>query len=272
MTAPPLTWKLVGRGPEDIALTTPWPQDPTPEYAWGGSTGAGVRVCVVDSGVDGDHPLVGPLAGSHVVRRDGSGDLTVVPDTEGDSCGHGTACAGVVRQVAPECELHSLRVLDSGLTGAGDALIAGLRWAVEQRFDVVNLSLSTTRRGFAPALRELADHAYFSGVVLVASAHNTPVESFPWRFSSVLSVGSHEREDPDLVLYNPAPPVEFFARGSKVTVPWPGGGTTVCSGNSFATPYVAGRCALILSRHPGLRPFQVKHLLMLTSANVRETR
>ena len=74
---------------------------------------------------------------------------------------------------------------------------------MEQAFDVVNLSLSTTRRRFAGELHALADQAYFMGTVVVAAAHNTPVESFPWRFASVVSVGSHAVRDPSLVLLQP---------------------------------------------------------------------
>ena len=95
-----------------------------------------------------------------------------------------------------------------------------------------------------------------------------PVESFPWRFSSVISVGSHEETDPFTYFYNPSPPVEFFARGLEVDVPWLGGGTLRCTGNSFATPHVAGLCALILSKHPELTPFQLKSVLYLTASNV----
>jgi subtilisin len=95
-----------------------------------------------------------------------------------------------------------------------------------------------------------------------------PVESFPWRFSSVISVGSHEEADPFTYYYNPAPPVEFFARGLEVDVPWLGGGTLRCTGNSFATPHVSGLCTLILSKHPELTPFQLKSVLYLVASNV----
>ena len=80
------------------------------------------------------------------------------------------------------------------------------------------MSLSTTKRQFAEILHELADQAYFRRTVVVASAHNMPVESYPWRFSSVISVGSHEHEDARVYYYNPEPPVEFFARGVSVDV------------------------------------------------------
>jgi hypothetical protein len=103
----------------------------------------------------------------------------------------------------------------------------------------------------------------------VASAHNRPVESYPWRFASVISVGSHERAEPELFFYNPDPPVEFFARGVDVEVAWAGGGTLHSSGNSFATPHMAGMCARILAKHPGLTPFHLKSVLYATAGNVR---
>ncbi|GAA3070401.1 S8 family peptidase [Streptosporangium carneum] len=271
MTArPPLTWRLGLE--DDIAVAASGHAGVTAEWAWRGATGRGVRVCVVDSGIEPDHPMVGRIDGSYAVRAGADGGAVVVESEAGDSCGHGTACAGIIRSIAPECELHSVQVLGAGFSGTGDAFVTGLRWAIDQGFDVVSLSLSTRRRHLAEPLRELGDLAYFRGTVLVASAHNLPVESFPWRFSSVISVGSHAENDPDLILYNPRPPVEFFAHGSEVEVAWPGGGRTRCTGNSFATPHVAGRCALIMSKHPGLTPFQVKTVLYQTSQNVREER
>ena len=124
------------------------------------------------------------------------GEVSVVTDEEGDVSGHGTACGGIVRAIAPECELHAVRVLGPDLTGTGKALLAGLEWAVRQGFDVINMSLSTRKRAFADVLRELADDAYFQRSLLVCSAHNATVESFPWRFASVVSVGSHDRDGP----------------------------------------------------------------------------
>jgi subtilisin len=211
--------------------------------------------------------LVGPLQGAVAVRIDDD-KVLVDEDGEGDLCGHGTACAGIVRALAPACELYSVRVLGAGFSGSGKVLLAGLRWAIEQGYDIVNMSLSTTKSEFAGILHELADAAYFKRTLLVASAHNMPVESYPWKFASVVSVGSHARDDPREIFYNPTPPVEFFARGVDVDVAWLGGGTLRTSGNSFATPHVAGVCALMLGAHPDLTPFELKTLLYLTAANV----
>jgi subtilisin len=192
----------------------------------------------------------------------------VEEDAEGDSCGHGTACAGIIRALAPECSLFSVRVLGAGYTGSGKVLLAGLRWAIEQGFDVINMSLSTTKRDFASVLHDLADSAYFRRTVLVASAHNMPVESYPWKFSSVISVGSHELTDATAFFYNPNPPVEFFARGVSVDIAWLGGSTIRATGNSFATPHMSGICALVRSKHPELTPFQLKSVLYLIASNV----
>jgi subtilisin len=260
-------WSLPASAGESIRLPANWPEHVTRDWAFGGATGAGMRVCVLDSGIELDHPLVGTVQRSVAVTRNGD-EISIDEDFEGDLCGHGTACAGVIRSLAPACELTSVRVLGAGYTGSGAALLAGLEWAIEQGFDVVNMSLSTTKKQYVDRLHELADKAYFDRTMLVASAHNMPVESFPWRFASVVSVGSHEAEDPYAYYYNPHPPVEFFAHGLNVEVAWLGGGTLRCTGNSFATPHVAGICALVLSKHPELTPFQLKSVLHLTATNV----
>ena len=261
-------WSLPAGAEGDIALPVEWPPEVTREWAWGESTGKGVTVCILDSGVEAGHPLVGEVQRSVAVSIGENDEVLVQDDTEGDLCGHGTACAGIVRGLAPDCDLVSVRVLGAGFTGSGGVLLAGLRWAVEQGFNVINMSLSTTKRQFAGLLHELTDTAYFRRTVLVASAHNMPVESYPWRFSSVISVGSHEEADPQTFFYNPDPPVEFFARGVNVEVAWTGGARIRCTGNSFATPHISGLCALVLGKHPQLTPFQLKSVLYLTSTNV----
>ena len=225
-------------------------------------------MCILDSGIEPVHPSVGPLSGAVAVVRSDDGEISIEEDEQGDLCGHGTACAGIVRALAPECELYSVRVLGAGYTGSGPVLVAGLRYAIENGYDVVNMSLSTTKRELAESLHELADLAYFQKTMLVASAHNLPVESYPWRFASVLSVGSHDRPEPLDYFYNPDPPVEFFARGVDIDVAWMEGSTLRVTGNSFATPHMTAICALVRGEHPELTPFQLKSVLYLTATNV----
>jgi len=263
-------WSLPREATAQIALANPLPQKVDRDWAIAGSTGAGVHVCIIDSGVERNHPLVGEVQGAVAISLGPEGETIADDDLEGDLCGHGTACAGVVRSLAPDAEIHSVRVLGAGFKGSGKTLLAGLRWAIEQEFDIVNMSLSTTKRELGEVLHELADSAYFQRTMLIASAHNMPVESYPWRFSSVVSVGSHEESDPLVFYANPDPPVEFFARGVNVDIAWLGGSTIRATGNSFATPCIAGIAALVLSKHPTLTPFQLKSVLHATASNVQE--
>ena len=239
----------------------------TPEWAWGGSTGRGVKVAIVDSGIDASHADVGSVQGYMVVDEGPDGLVFDVGPHE-DLFGHGTACAGIIRSFAPECELYSVRVLGRALLGRGAVFVAGLRWAIENGMHVVNLSLATSKREFFGVLHELADLAYFRSVMLVTSANNMPVRSFPAMFSSVFSVASHDVRDPYRFYYNPEPPVEFGALGVDVRVAWTDGGWITTTGNSFATPHISGIVARILGKHPGLTPFQMKAVLRALAANV----
>lgn len=261
-------WSLRRDDPRAKGVPRAWPYRIDRQWAWGESDGGGARVAIVDSGIDGAHELVGGIARAVAVEKTESGEPVVVEDSVGDVAGHGTACAGIVRSIAPASELWSVRVLGPNAKGGAAALVAGVRWAVEQGCEVVNLSLSTPKRETAALLHETADEAYFSGTVFVAAAHNLDVRSYPWRFASVISVGSHDGDDPFEFLYNPNPPVEIFARGIDIEVAWLGGSRIVAAGNSFATAYITGICALILAKHPDLTPFQVKTVLRETAANV----
>jgi subtilisin len=241
----------------------------TRDWAWGGSTGAGVDVAVVDSGIEDGHPLVGRVDSAVALSYDaGQADgVRVEVGPHEDLFGHGTACGGIIRQLAPDCRLHSVRVLGDRLTGRGPVFAAGLRWAIDQGFRVINLSLSTGKGDYHGLFHDLADEAYFRGIALVCAISNAPVPSYPSQYAAVLSVAAHAGSDPESFDYNPDPPVEFGAPGIDVEVAWRGGMTLSATGNSFAAPHVAGMAARILSKHPGLTPFQLKTVLHATAGN-----
>jgi subtilisin family serine protease len=255
--------------PAVLRPVRPLPVGITREWAWGGSTGAGVDVAVVDSGIEDGHPLVGRVDSAVALSYDASqpDGVRVVEGPHDDLFGHGTACAGIIRRLAPDCRLHSVRVLGDRLTGRGPVFAAGVRWALEQGFAVVNLSLSTGKDDYHGLFHDLADEAYFRGVALVCAVNNAPVPSYPSQFSSVFSVAAHARTDPEGYDYNPAPPVELGAPGIDVEVAWRGGATLSATGNSFAAPHIAGLLARILSKHPGLTPFQLKTVLHACADN-----
>lgn len=241
----------------------------TPEWAWGKSTGKGVKVAVIDSGVEAAHPAVGHVEGYVKIEQDVDRTLKVDTEPHEDCYGHGTACTGIIRSLAPECEIYSVRVLGPMLTGRGAVLAEGIRWCIANGMHVVNMSLTTQKKEFFGILHELADEAYFRNIMLVTAANNIPVPSFPAVFASVFSVASHDENDPELFFYNPSPPVEFGAYGIGVRVAWRGGGYLTSTGNSFAAPHITGMIARILANHPGLTPFQVKFILRALAANVR---
>ena len=261
-----------------LAWSEPFRRDRLPELTrrralemaapeWLESRGAGVTVAIVDSGVEGDHPAVGGrLVASVRVEMDDD-EPVVVDDDPTDVVGHGTACAGIIHALAPSAELVSVRVLGKKNTAKGIAFARGVHWVVEQGIGIANLSLSSGSEELFAEFHELADQAYFENTVLVCAASNTPGRSsYPSLFSSVISVAAHDSPDPLTWYYNPRPPVEFGARGIDVPVAWRGGASIVGTGNSFATPHIAGLVARIRGTYPAATPFEVKTLLAAAAA------
>ncbi len=245
----------------------------TPEWAYGGSTGKGVRVAVVDSGIEHDHPALGnSVRGGMKIEFDPEAENCVryePDDPPEDLAGHGTACAGIIHSIAPEAEIYSVRVLGKEMSGRAIQFAAGLDWAIEHDIQVVNLSLSTAKEDYFALFHDLADQAYFKNMNVVCAVNNVPAPSYPSQYSSVISVAAHDGHDPFTFYYNPSPPVEFGAPGIDVEVAWNNKQYLVSTGNSFAAPHITGIVALIRSKHPELTPFQVKATLWACSANVR---
>lgn len=233
------------------------------DWAIGGSTGAGVRVAVLDSGIDGDHPRVRGVAGAVdiVVDPGTAGEVQAIEGPHEDLVGHGTACAAIIRSLAPDVELYSVRVLGASLKGSGARLLAGIRWIADREFPVANLSLSTKSEAYLAALHTVCDQAYFARSLLVCAANNLPGPTYPTQFASVVSVAAMPGDDPWALAYNDRPPVEFGARGIDVNVAWTGGTSILATGNSLAAPHISAVIALIRAKHPDLAPFQVKSVL-----------
>lgn len=233
-----------------------------PAAIWEHSTGRGVRVAVIDSGIDAQHPdLVGKVKSSVEAFVETS-RITFRPAPATDSAGHGTACAGIISQIAPEAELHSIKVLGPNASGSGGAFLAGLDYAIRHKMRVINLSLGTTKPQYHGPLHDLLDRAYQSGCIVVAAANNLPQPSFPSIFSSsLLSVVKGENRDPFQFGYRYGEVIELVAPGVQVRTTWPGGGYRQLTGNSFACPHISGIIALLLDAYPNLTPFEIKTLL-----------
>lgn len=245
----------------------------TRDWAWGGSEGEGVRVAVIDSGVEHDHPAVGGRVTDGVaIEQDASAPDGVRYQAEPeprDLFGHGTACAGIIHSLAPKADLVSIRVLGRNGRGNSQQLAAGINWAIQNGIKVINMSLSTGKEEYFALFHRLADKAYFKNVALISAVNNVPAPSYPSLYSSVFSVAAHDVQDPFTYYYNPEPPVEFGALGIDVKIAWNKGSYITSIGNSFAAPHIAGLVALIRAKHPQLTPFQLKTILCACASNVQ---
>jgi subtilisin len=224
-----------------------------------------VEVAVVDSGIDATHSdltnRVTFACWVHTSPRGPKVDERALAQ-DNDAYGHGTGVAGVIAQIAPNARLLDVRVLDEGNCGQGEILVAGFRWAVERGVRLINLSLASKAR-FAPQLHELCEQAYRQNQVVVAAKRNMPLvdNGFPAELSTCIGVDLDQFPSPFTLRYRPEPPIEYVARGVEVMTTARGGGYTPMTGTSFATPTVAGLCALLIGAYPDLRPFEVKTLL-----------
>lgn len=229
---------------------------------WRSSTGKGVSVAIVDSGIHAGHPDLNGRVLESVEARVDNKRIIFDPSDSGDSAGHGTACAGIIASIAPDAELNSIKVLGAAGLGDGQAFLAGLEYAIKKRYRVINLSLGTTKPQFFSPLHDLLDRAYQAGCIVVAAANNLPYPSFPSVFSSsLISVVKSEETNPLNFGFHYGEVIELTAPGVNVRTAWLDGGHRNLTGNSFACPHIVGVIALLLEKHPDMTPFQVKSVL-----------
>ena len=241
----------------------------TREWAYGDGSGRGVRVAVIDSGVDGSHPLVDRVDEHVAVVLDDAADEGVRFDTSphDDLYGHGTACAGVIRSLAPDVELISVRVLGPTLKGSAGVFARGIEWCIDNGVDIANLSLSTTNERWAQTFHELLDAAAFRRMLVVSAMANERKRTIPSEFAGVFSVACGPGIDRETIWCNPNGPAEWAAAGIDVEVAWNQHATITAAGNSFAAPVIAGHLARIRGAHPGLTPWQARTVLAALAVN-----
>ena len=236
-----------------VAETLPWGVDRIDaELVHPYNKGTGVKVAILDTGIDLDHPDL------HVV-----GNVTFVSGTSSgdDDNGHGTHVAGIVAAldndvgvigVAPEAALYAVKVLDRNGSGSWSNIIKGLQWAVDNHMQVINMSLGGTSG--SSTLKTACDNAYAAGVVVVAAAGNNGNSSgtgdtvlYPARYDSVIAVAATDSADKRASYSSTGPKVELAAPGSNINSTLPGGAYGTKSGTSMASPHVTGVAALVIA-------------------------
>ena len=226
--------------------------------------GRGVKIAILDSGVEVAHPdLHGlELADDLAVIEDGR-QIRLVPGSGRDLYGHGTAVAWLIRSQAPEAQIGSFRVFGDSLRSRTAIVLAAARAALERGYHVINCSLSSGIRDHWDKYKAWVDEAYLQGVHVIAACNNQDAGRVEWPayFTSVIAVNMARCAGPGDLYYTPGTLVEFAARGVEVPVPWAGGSARKMTGSSFAVPHVTAMVARLLSAAPGLDPLQVKCLL-----------
>lgn len=251
--------------PSDAA----WPRPEEALAALRDGAGEGIRVAVIDSGIDAGHPALGGLVLEDEVAVSSDGvRLTVQEGAGGDVFGHGTAVAGIIHEVAPRARIGSFRALDGENHSRSFIIAECVRQAIRRGYHIINCSFGC--RGLARHVmeyKEWIDAAYLAGIHVVAAGSNLSdsVREWPAHFPSVIGVGVADCGGDEL-RYRPDRMVCFAAKGERVRVPWRDGAWRVETGSSFAAPRVAGFVARLLSVYPGLRPDLTKALLRAAAA------
>ena len=235
-------------------------------------SGKGIKVAIVDSGVDSSHPRVGPLAGGIAFFPGPEGRIS--SDTDFSDCaGHGTACAGIIRRKAKDAELYSVRIFDDALSTQGKVLIAALKWAIDLKVDIVNLSLGSTDQSLVSDLVCICRQAQEAGVLVVAAEHNEGGKSYPAVLPNVIGVAAGGGGGTYDYSYRPGAEIECVARGNLQRLCWLKRQERLQEGSSFAVPHITGIVALIKQAHPKAEIQQVRQLLQANASNaLSETR
>ena len=241
---------------------------------WRCGRGAGVRVAVVDTGVDAEHPdfdgrVTPGVAFSGGGPRLGEGGV--------DPNGHGTHVAGIIGAgdngigivgVAPQVTIVPVRSLRSDFTGSSRDIASGITWAADEGVDVINTSFGADEQ--SEAVRTAASYALSRGVVIVAAGGNagpTGVVRYPAGYPGVLGISAVGENGTLASFSTRGPHIDLSGPGTDIVSTTPGGGWGYDSGSSMATAHVSGVAALVNGARGRIGPAAMADRLMGTATD-----
>lgn len=235
-----------------------------------GFTGKGVKIGIVDSGIDKTHPDLKIAGGVSFVGA---------PTNYRDTNGHGTHVAGIIGArdndygmigVAPDAELYAIKVIDDYGFGNNSDVVQGIEWAIKNKLDIINLSITTPQKS---TIMELAlNNAYEKGIIIVAAAGNNlkefiePVDVlYPARFPTVIAVGAVDKKHKKTKFSYYGKSLEFVAPGEAIFSTYLPNSSNEryarSDGTSMAAPFVTGVAALYKEAYPLLNNQQIRTLM-----------
>jgi len=159
--------------------------DVAPELPFVGSSGRGVRIVVIDSGVNDRHPHISGIAGGIAITEDG----TLTEGEYLDYLGHGTAVTAAIQEKAPDAYYYAYRLFHKSLRASTEGLFNAIDWAIAQRMDVINLSLGTRNAVHAPRFAGLIERGLSGGVLMVAAREADGDLCYPGSLPGAIRVG-----------------------------------------------------------------------------------
>jgi subtilisin family serine protease len=236
------------------------------------ASGKNVKVAVIDSEIDGQHPdLQGVIAATYDALP--SDDKTAHP--------HGTGMAGAIAShqrllgVAPGARLLAVRAFGAntaGAQGTSMSIVKGLEWAVKEGAQIINMSFAGPKD---PMLEQAIKGLKDRGVILIAAAGNAGPKSpvlFPGGDPNVIAVSATDMDDKTYANANRGKQVAIAAPGVDILVPAPDGGYQLTTGTSVAAAHISGVVALMLERNPRLTPAEVRNILSATARKLPQGR
>lgn len=247
--------EVSGRGskpaPVQPPQTLPWGINRIDaELVWGATTGAGVKVAVVDTGIDLTHPdLAANIKGGY--------NAIYPAKSANDDNGHGSHVAGTIAAlnnaigvvgVGPQIDLYAVKVLDRRGSGYLSDIIEGLDWAIANGIQVVNMSLGTSSNVLS--FHEAVIRAKTAGITLVAASGNSygGLVGYPAAYPEVIAVSATDSADALASFSSVGPEVDLSAPGKSIYSTYKGSNYATLSGTSMASPHVAGAAAMLLTQ------------------------
>jgi subtilisin family serine protease len=251
------------------AQVTPWGVDKiSAPTVWPSDTGSGIKVAVVDTGIDTSHSDL---------KIAGGATFVFLTRSYNDDNGHGTHCAGIIAAqnngvgvvgVAPDVSLYAVKVLNRQGSGYISDICAGIEWCITNKMQVISMSLGSSTS--ASTLEQECAKAAGSGIVLVAAAGNSgpgaDTVGYPAHYSSVIAVGATDSNDVIAYFSSTGPSVSVAAPGVSIYSTYKGNTYATMSGTSMACPHVSGTVALMLQK--GVLPGNVRNQLQLSAQDL----